>query len=617
MKRFAFLAIAALALVGCAKEIDRVQETGMVKTHTVTIKAGIESTRTAYSESGKFSWLPGDRIGVLCSNGQEFKVFGLTTEDGGYEAAFSGSVEDGYLLTGYASYPFTEVVDGYACNDFVYSDATGFRIWGSINPDPENPLGSTPLFGEEEETGVYRFKTACGIVKFTVVNAPIDMAYAYLETPSDSEAYLNGWFSMGDNNYLEMANAIYGYHDRYNWNVPTDYNQTMDFYFFTPVGTLPAGTKFELCTSNWAAIESFEFKKDVEVVRNAIVEIEPIELEGAAITSLGTGRFRDNFIWEQAGLTEYAEVEFQQIGESGKKFRIAKPYPGEESGEWFVFDITNPEAVASDPYFVDFAITNEYQGETYTFKPWVRNGDYGYNYSDVRSWQESGLPACIEIGPCYRGDEFYDNYNYAYQIGRDHENNAIEIIFPGCEPYTPAFEVGEEIPLTEDMFSPIATETSEGSIKGLCDNIISSDQTNDWFWHSPWSVAGTYDPVYGIYVDIDLGEGNEVQDFELYFCLRPVLNNHAKHVRVFGSNDKSNWGAYLAEKNDVYGTTGSGNWTKPFDCFASGPVRYIRLAILSTDGNNGIVTDLTDASQGGCTHIAEIKLFHLLPIAEE
>ena len=620
MKRFAFLAIAALTLIGCAKEIDRVPEAAKAKTHTVTITAGFDETRTAYGENGKFSWLPGDRIGVLCAKDGEIRVFPFTTVNGGYEAEFTGEVEDGYApSTGIATYPFTETQDGYACNDFAYNTENGnigFRLWGSFKPDPVNPLSSLPLAGVADEGGLYHFKTACGILKFTVVNASQDMMYSYLETPNDSEAFLNGWFSLGDNNYLEMSNALKGYHERYNWNVPSDYGENLDVYFFLPVGTLPAGTKFELCDSGWTAMESFTFKKDVEVVRNAIVEIEPIVLEGDV--SLGKCLFRDNYIWPAAGLEDYVEAEIFQFANNPNKFRIEKPYPGEGSGKWFVIDISDPGAVASLPYFLDMDITSE---AGVSFKPWVRNGDYGYNYSDVLKWQPNGLPANIEIGPCYRGDDFLEK-GYDYEIGLDHYANVIEIIFPGCEPYE--YHYGDKIELTADMLSPIATETTEGSVAGLCDGIVSDSDSNTWYWHSPWSTVGTYDPDYGIYIDIDLGEGKQEKDMALFFCFRPVMNDHAMHVRVLGSNDKTSW-TKLAENGNVYraaekdenGVVLTNQWTPAFNCHAAEPVRYLRLAILSSYNlyYNGI-SDLTNPKSAGCTHIAELYLMRMLPGAE-
>lgn len=290
MKKLAFFAFAALALVACEKEVEAPVDAPAAKTHTVTITAGFDAeTKTAYDAEGKFSWVEGDKIGVLITNGETVKQVALTAQASGASVEFKGEVEEGYELEGTASYPFTEVEDGYARNDLAWdAEKGGWRLWGSIKPSLETPLASTPLLGFQlsEDNDYYSFKTATGIVKFTVENVPADTYYAYMEIPEGKEGYLNGWFGLDADGYLKMSNPVEGWKDRYNWNAPTGVNTTMDYYFFIPVGTIPAGTKFELCNSSWAAIESFEFKQDVEVVRNAVVNIAPVKLEPATVYTL-------------------------------------------------------------------------------------------------------------------------------------------------------------------------------------------------------------------------------------------------------------------------------------------------------------------------------------------
>ena len=161
---------------------------------------------------------------------------------------------------------------------------------------------------------------------------------------------------------------------------------------------------------------------------------------------------------------------------------------------------------------------------------------------------------------------------------------------------------GVKVTLTESMMSPIATETSEGSVAGLVDGNTST------YWHSPWSVVGTYDSTYGIYVDIDLGAGNGLTNFKLRFCLRNCLNDHPDHVKIYASTDGTNWGSAVGEMSSIYSTYGQGNWTDFVNCVASTQSRYIRISILSTNGNNGNVSNLTSS---GCTHMAEIELYSL------
>ena len=289
----AVIILAALALVGCAKEVGRVETAEapvLPENRTVTITAGFDqATKTAYDAQGKFSWVAGDQIGVVVSNGQETKQVTFVADASGATTTFTGQVDAGYELTDLASYPFTGQYDGYACNDLAWDpEVGGWRIWGSIKPSLTDPLSSTPLIGKRiEGTQGYNFTTAVGIVKFTVKNVPMEAICGFIEVTGDANTYnLNGWFDVSQTGYLSMTNAVDPWQDRYNWNAPAEMNSTLDYYFFLPVGTMPAGTKFELLDSGWASICTFEFKKEVQVVRNAVTNIAPIELEAAATFTL-------------------------------------------------------------------------------------------------------------------------------------------------------------------------------------------------------------------------------------------------------------------------------------------------------------------------------------------
>lgn len=286
MKKLLYFAAALLTFAACEKEVEAPVEKATPATYKVTIKAGFaDETKTAYDAAGKFSWVAGDKIGVMVQKEGELKQVTFTAKSAGAVTEFEGEVEEGWTVAEYASYPFTGVTEGYARNDFAWDKSNGeeygWRLWGSIKPDLENPLASTPLIAKKDAEGYYSFKTATAIVKFTVENVPYETAYAYLEVPSATkEQYnLNGWYSLNDEGLPTMATAIEPWENRYNWNAPTDYNQTMDYYFFIPEGKLPAGTKFELCNSSWAAIKSFEVKQDVEILRNRVTNIAPVEIE--------------------------------------------------------------------------------------------------------------------------------------------------------------------------------------------------------------------------------------------------------------------------------------------------------------------------------------------------
>lgn len=288
------LALAALALVGCAKEAARTEvvEPAPVATgRVVTITAAIDPvTKTAYDEEGKFAWVAGDKIGVMASNAEGTTQIEFTADAAGAITTFTGVVPEGYELEGVASYPF-EGHASYLSNDLAWDKSNGeeygWRLWGSVQPSLENPLASTPLIGTRiEDTQSFTFKTATAIVKFTVKNVPIEAEYAYLTVPEESDANLNGWYNLTEGGYISMDDAVEPWKNRYNWNAPTEINSTMEYYFFIPVGTLPAGTQFQLCVYGEPALFTAEFKKDVEVVRNAVTNIAAIELEPAPVFTM-------------------------------------------------------------------------------------------------------------------------------------------------------------------------------------------------------------------------------------------------------------------------------------------------------------------------------------------
>lgn len=137
--------------------------------------------------------------------------------------------------------------------------------------------------------------------------------------------------------------------------------------------------------------------------------------------------------------------------------------------------------------------------------------------------------------------------------------------------------------------------------------------TTDYYFSSYYTDGKVFcsyadlDATYGIYIDLDLGEGEAVTSFTVEACLRNSYNGHPKHVKVFGSADGTTWGDALADVADLKGEHEIGTWADPIACTAASPVRYIRFAILS----NGLDADLTDAANANgnsYTHLAEIRL---------
>lgn len=183
-----------------------------------------------------------------------------------------------------------------------------------------------------------------------------------------------------------------------------------------------------------------------------------------------------------------------------------------------------------------------------------------------------------------------------------------------------------EIPLTASMVSvSIDAGNKDGSAhydgdgaSALVDGDIST------FWHTPWMDSSTltyyqgygyytditdpylYDDLdftYGAYIDIDLGSGKTVTDFEVRACLRNTSTDFPRHVIIYTSADTSVW-KQVAEVANICSGINKGEWITPIEC-SGAAARYIRFSII--ENTSGL--DLRDPAAQGCTHLAEIKIF--------
>ena len=267
MKRIAFFALAALTLMACQREVNDPQVSD-IPTYTVTIAARLAETRTAYDDAGKFAWVAGDKINVLVSNGTTKKQVVFTTAESGPEVAFTGQVDEGFQVAGEAAYAV----------DFD-AEKQKWVLPESVTVDPENPLSSLPLFGAEDTAELFQFKTATGILRFTVENAPVETAFVALETQGDGTLCGNLEAAPADG-IVTMAALSDGGTKLVSVGAPAEPNTTMTYWFFVPAGTLPAEkTQFSVCDASENVLKSFAFKKDVEVVANRITNIAPVHFD--------------------------------------------------------------------------------------------------------------------------------------------------------------------------------------------------------------------------------------------------------------------------------------------------------------------------------------------------
>ena len=275
MKKIACFTLAALALMACQREVDNPQEHS-VPTYTVTITARLAETRTAYDDAGKFSWSAGDKINVLISDGTTSKQVAFTTAEAGPEVQFTGEVDEGFKVAGEAAYAL----------DF---DAAK-KAWilpEQMTVNPLSPLSGVPLFGTQDLGGLFQFKTATGILKFTVENVPVETAAVTLETVGDEAPALCGELAAAPaDGVVTMAALANGGKKLVSAGAPGEPNTTKDYYFFVPAGTLPAEkTQFNVVDGSDNVIKSLAFKKAVEVAANRITNVAPVHFEAVKESS--------------------------------------------------------------------------------------------------------------------------------------------------------------------------------------------------------------------------------------------------------------------------------------------------------------------------------------------
>ena len=272
MKKTAIFALAALALMACQREVNDPQVSN-VPTHTVTITARLAETRTAYDDAGKFAWVVGDQINVLITNGTTKKQVAFTTAEAGPEVSFTGQVDEGFQVTGEAAYAV----------DFDASRQK-WVLPESVTVNPDSPLSSLPLFGAADSEELYQFKTATGILKFTVENVPAETAFVALETEGD--ALCGELDAAPADGVVTMAALADGGKKLVSVGAPAEINTTMTYWFFVPAGTLPAEkTTLSVCDASENVIKDFVFQKDLDVQANRITNIAPVHFEPAKESS--------------------------------------------------------------------------------------------------------------------------------------------------------------------------------------------------------------------------------------------------------------------------------------------------------------------------------------------
>ena len=164
MKKYAFIlaAICACMVLSCTKETPKFEEDHAAPAmRTVTITASIDDvlTKTSYAGGTTFSWTKGDKISVMCSDG-EFRTF--TADKTASASTFTGEVPEGVTLGDYALFPAdaNHVYSGLKYNLPEYKDLT------------QHPSSDLPMVGDKNEDDSYSFMHCTGAALFTLDNIP-------------------------------------------------------------------------------------------------------------------------------------------------------------------------------------------------------------------------------------------------------------------------------------------------------------------------------------------------------------------------------------------------------------------------------------------------------------
>ena len=641
MKKYLFIPAALLALMvaGCAKtEVDTPENVNDVA-KKYQIQAEIVNTKTTYDDTGKFSWLSGDKITVVVWNDGTEDATKLNTVDhwtfnNVTGAAASATFESTEITSpwnelGVALYPNKNAYSTAYLGEAGTKDDLQVTLQQEINPDLNHPLSVVPLIGRKNSSGVYQFSTATGILKVTIEDIPTNAYYLVIEDPSGTYNF-SGTFAVGDENEIKSTDGVSGstYHKKTIRYTPSSV-ETRDFYIPVPTGTIPVGTTLKLMCWNgaWEYPIDKTFKSAVTITANHVTPLKA--LSAGSWSSLGNGKFIDTFVWSNKGFgTAPVEVEFFKSTTEANTYRIANPYKAAalangltptSADDYLTFSVDSKGRIKygwTNMGFVLTGLPDDTSGPRNTTDNWAMIDGYsvagygsGYAKSHVVSYNSDGSLANVQMAPCYRTEGENQSGNptsYQNEYGRDGYNGVIEVAFPGSDilmPYT----------ITSSMISVSANQSNDGGgaaalIDGNLERTDAMTERDLHFWHSPWSGSATGDPVYGIYAQVNLKDNPGVNKFAFSYCTRNTtdLRGMPKKVVVGASKngrDFTKLGEY--ELDVMYNVVGQ-TWVGLPVVDASN-YAYLRFGIVTNHAGYDLC-NITDVGNQFC-NLGELMVF--------
>ncbi|MDR1715819.1 MAG: DUF1735 domain-containing protein [Prevotella sp.] len=152
--------------------------------------------------------------------------------------------------------------------------------------------------------------------------------------------------------------------------------------------------------------------------------------------------------------------------------------------------------------------------------------------------------------------------------------------------YTPPFEDLTKIPLSIANVTVLSTQGEGGS--GDSGGIAAlTDGDKSTYYHAKWSSNDYADAVYGDWIDVDFGAGNEKNSVSVGYTTRPSNSNGwPVLIKLYGSTDKTNWTliGILQKENDGLPQAVGATYEKSPVFSSPDAFRYFRFAVPEVSG---------------------------------
>ncbi|MEG1671071.1 MAG: hypothetical protein RR278_03630 [Mucinivorans sp.] len=269
-------------LAGCTKS-DRQSDTSGPYTISAAI-SGEGASRTELKNADVL-WNTGDKILVVNQNAQATQAeYTLATGAGTTGATFESRTN---LIPGprYAFYPSGKDVN-FTNNSLAFIlPATQTYKRGSF------AVGSNPMVGQSDGSGVLQFKNLCGVIKISITGTQAVSSIVLESSPTE---YLSGPMTLslipgaplhavgGDLNKVTLDNI----------NVTLSPDKATDFYFVVPARTYSAGLRVVVYESPNNMLTTKATTKDLVVYRSTVAALQTLSALSFSVTVTGP----DNWI---------------------------------------------------------------------------------------------------------------------------------------------------------------------------------------------------------------------------------------------------------------------------------------------------------------------------------